>query len=184
MSEHTPHVRQYRENGFGIPLDSEHTIPVQWDHNNQTWRAYCKDDPSKPTLPITYQENIGHWIINHNTGLPGGAPTGKNWAQFSEKWLDKMQDYVCGLLGHRQSHVTEHVGQPEHKLRALVDQDIKESSRSKVLPDRGNVSSPNKRHLVIKMNVRRSELTFLQKLVAVPLKSNKKEHVLSSKHRR
>lgn len=119
-TDRTPHVQQYGEHGFGIHIDAEQVIPVQWDHDNQTWRAYVRHEPSKPTLPIKYQEETGHWIINHDTGLPGGVP-GKKWAEFRERWLDKMQDYICGTIGLRQSHVTEHVGESEQRLRTLVD---------------------------------------------------------------
>lgn len=46
---------------------------VSFDKDNQTWRVIFHNNPTKPAIPVRYQD--GRWQIHSDVGLKGGALT-------------------------------------------------------------------------------------------------------------
>ncbi|PHV12860.1 hypothetical protein CSQ89_03450 [Chitinimonas sp. BJB300] len=45
--------------------------PVRYDADNGTWRVFYPDNPTKPAIPVRYQDGI--WQIHSDVGLKGGG---------------------------------------------------------------------------------------------------------------
>lgn len=63
------------EKGQSYIQANNQDIPVQYDKDNGTWRAYQPSDPAKPQYPVQLDAN-GNWKVHDNVGLKGGAPGG------------------------------------------------------------------------------------------------------------
>lgn len=121
------------DRGQAFIRSGDQAWPVRYDRDNETWRVYNPDNPTKYQYPVRADEN-GNWQVHNDVGLKGGGGDAKRQGIGAEQQVNLQQDLQNQraqlenqrqpLLQQRQAleNQLRHFPGPEHANRTGLEQ--------------------------------------------------------------